>query len=204
MKPPLDRSGGGRKGVDALEVHIDVKAGANFTLPANLQIIVDVVDADGNLVDDPNSPTGFSNRWINSVNNITDADNYQTFIEVSAPIAAGSPWIGNFPIVRFIKNGTRDSFLHVDNAYVRAFIDLGDLEITACSINAATNEVTLRWTDPGYPSYKIQGDADLDFSDALDIALDGSEDTTTYPGEIEFTFTDPTGGTKRFWRVASE
>jgi hypothetical protein len=33
--------------------------------------------------------------------------------------------------------------------------------------------------------------------------LDGAEDRTTYPGKIEYTFIDPNGGPKRFWRITA-
>lgn len=77
------------------------------------------------------------------------------------------------------------------------------LEITSFKIDSLTSEITLRWTNTGSSSYTIEGDDDLDFSSgSRDVYLDGSEDATTHPGEIEFTFTDPSGGALRFWRVS--
>lgn len=80
----------------------------------------------------------------------------------------------------------------------------GNLEITAFQLDPLTNQITLRWTDTGAASYTIEGDDDLDYSSgSSDVSLDGSEDTTTHPGEIEFTFTDPSGGALRFWRIST-
>lgn len=80
----------------------------------------------------------------------------------------------------------------------------GTLEITSFKIDSLTNEITLRWINTGASSYTIEGDDDLDFSSgSSDVFLDGSEDATSHPGEIEFTFTDPSGGALRFWRISS-
>ncbi len=80
----------------------------------------------------------------------------------------------------------------------------GTLEITSFKIDSLTNEITLRWINTGASSYTIEGDDDLDFSSgSSDVFLDGSEDATSHPGEIEFTFKDPSGGALRFWRISS-
>ena len=75
------------------------------------------------------------------------------------------------------------------------------LEITDATFNPSTNEVTLRWIDTG-TTYLIQATDDLNFFEGVsEINVNETADTTSYPGEIAFTFTDPGTAQKRFWRV---
>ncbi len=78
--------------------------------------------------------------------------------------------------------------------------------ITAIDYNPVLGDVTIRFTDTGASFYAVESDEDLDFAASVPVyPLDGSEDTTTYPGEIEFLFFDPdTLGPTRFWRVRAE
>ena len=78
--------------------------------------------------------------------------------------------------------------------------------ITAFDYDSLTGDVTVRFTDTGATTYTIESDDDLDFTSSIPAyPLDGTEDTSTYPGEVEFTFFDPdTLGPKRFWRVRAD
>ncbi|MBK1833613.1 hypothetical protein [Roseibacillus ishigakijimensis] len=78
--------------------------------------------------------------------------------------------------------------------------------VSSLQYESATQRVTLRFADTGETTYTVESSADLDFSSGVtDYPLDGSEDVESYPGEIEFRFTDESAsGDKHFWRVRSD
>jgi hypothetical protein len=91
-----------------------------------------------------------------------------------------------------------------DTGYAPARIDL-----TYFGFDLETDEVVLRWKKL-WPPYVIRSSADLSFGEAEDLEIavtpaNGMIDTTTWPGEIQFTFKDSSAtGARHFWQVAGE
>lgn len=187
---------------DFFEIEVTWKNGAGFVEGDSLQVIMEVIDDSGNLVASP-SGDGVASRIISRLVSLQALDSYQTDTLVTQAIPEGDAWIGQRPLLRVIKNGTRDTFALVDNISLVGRMSEPDMRLTASSVNPATGEITLRWEDIGR-LYKIQGSDGLGFSTNLfEADVDGTADTTTYPGQIEFSITDPTGGARRFWRVST-
>ena len=192
---------------DSFEVEVTWRDGIGFAANDTLQIIVEVLDEDGNIISDP----------VNQVNNgrlaqqnfdLTTLGTYQTSTLTTPRIQAGSPWIGERPTLRILKNGARTTFIQVDNVSLagKLFSPEGPIDVTLVSFDPDTDSVTLRWTDIGPATYRVQSTSDLNFTSGVtEYSLDGSEDATTFPGEIEFTFTDPTAsGTFHSWRIVAD
>ncbi len=94
-----------------------------------------------------------------------------------------------------------DKVFSVEGSTLSLRASTQSLEITNATFNPATKEVTLRWTDTG-ATYLIESTNDLNFSENVsEISVDETADTTSFPGEIAFTFTDPGAAQKRFWRI---
>ncbi|MBK1832676.1 hypothetical protein [Roseibacillus ishigakijimensis] len=192
---------------DQFEVTVDWKPGVNFVEGDQLQVAVEVFSPDGTgLLYDATDPTGVASRVMSSRFLPTGETGYQSVTALSARVSETSGWIGGRPVLRFLTGGTRDSSALIDNVSLRAFIQpiREELVITQLSLDKENEQVGLRWTDAGYTTYVIQASADLDFSEPIEVPLDGSEDSTTYPGEIEFFFDAALTSDKLFWRVAGE
>jgi hypothetical protein len=82
-------------------------------------------------------------------------------------------------------------------------------DLTFFRFDPETDLVVLRWKGLR-PPYVVQTSSDLSFGEAGDVAIPvdpvhGTIDTTTWPGEVQFSFQDPTTtGGAHFWRVAGE
>jgi hypothetical protein len=181
---------------DVFEVQYDATEGTFPTADDRGTVIIEVFDHNGNLVDDPLATGNGPSRIVSETQPLGNPAEWETFTVTTIPIRADSPWIGNRPLIRLLKNGARDNDIYVDNVFARAYIDgatPSSLTITSFSVDLSTKDVTIRFTDTGAASYSIESDADFDFSAGSTLyPLDGSEDTTTYPDEIEFSFNDPT------------
>lgn len=189
---------------DTIEVEFTWKNELNFTPGDLAQVIIEVFDANGSLVDDPASNPAFGSRMLTQSFTLDALDTYQTNVATSITVPPGSLWIGNRPALRILKNNTRDSYIEVDNvSVVGRLAPIAPVKVTNIDFNPLTQDVTIRFVDSGATSYIIQSNADLDFNTGTtNYLLDGSEDTATFPGEIEFTFNDPTAtSSKHFWRV---
>jgi hypothetical protein len=192
---------------DRITMEVTWKDGLDYLAGESMQMIIEVIDGDGNLLFDPVSRPTNSARMLEQAFQLDAQGVYQTDSATSIVVRPGSPWIGGRLLPRVIKTGSRASFIDVDNiSLVGKLAPLGPLSITDVSFDSGTKNVTLRFTDNGAASFTVESDADLDFSTGVtSYLLDGSEDTTTYPGEIEYLFHDPTAtGPAHFWRVRGE
>ena len=195
---------------DSFTIEVTWRDGVGFVEGDFFQVIVEVVDGNGNPILDPiNNAPGSDDRFSVTELYLDALGTPQTDTITTVSIPAGSPWIGGRPRFRFLKGGGRGTFADFDNVSVVGNLyspPAGAIAITSFSYNANTNDVTLRWTDGGFATYTIESDADLDFTSGSTVyTLDGSEDDTTYPGEIEYIFNDPTAtGAKHFWRIVGE
>ena len=193
---------------DTFDIEFSAMGGAGFT-GNNLAVIVEVLDDFGTLIGDPINGVGEAPRWANEPFNFGgDASFYKIFSFTTPEIAQNSPWIGHRARVRFLHSHSRTSFINIDNISItgnfkKLVTEEGIPNITFLSYNLDDQEVTVRFRNSGASSYTIQSDTDLDFSTGVaEFPLNGSEDRTTYPGEIEFTFEDFTlTEPKHFWRV---
>jgi len=196
---------------DTLDIEFAIKGGTNWT-NENFEVIVEVLDEFGTLVNDGLNGQNNASRWLSlPITFLNGGFDYETVSITTPEIQRNSPWIGNHFRLRIATSGPRTSFLHIDNVSVTAnFKTLlepsGALEITAIDYNAGTGETTLRFLDSGAPGFVIESSPDLDFDEgATTIPLDGTEDRLTYPGEIVFSFTDPSAtGLRHFWRVKAQ
>jgi hypothetical protein len=195
---------------DTFTVSYSAMAGADWD-GQNPQIIIEVLDADGNFVSDAaNSGGGAAWRWAAITSTFEgDGSTYERFTVTTTEIQPGSPWIGSRVQVRFLKGASREAFINIDDITITGNMKLpvtADLQVTAIGFDPLTKDVTIRFVDTGASSYTIESDADLDFGTGVtEYPLDGSEDTVTYPGEIEFTFNDPTAtGSFHSWRVRAD
>ena len=193
---------------DTFDIEFSAMGGSGFT-GNNLQVIIEVLDDFGNLVGDPLNGAGEAPRWAAQPFNFGgDPSFYHVFSFTTPEIPRNSPWIGNRARVRFLHGHARTSFINIDNISItgnfkKLVMEEGIPNITSLFYDLNDQEVIIRFRDSGASSYTIQSDTDLDFSTgATNFPLDGSEDRTTYPGEIEFYFEDFTLSEPRhFWRV---
>lgn len=88
------------------------------------------------------------------------------------------------------------------------FLSANALRITHFHLHPeGTPTATLRWTDNLSAAYQIAANDALTFGDGPDLVIPvnsahGSMDTETFPGEVQFSFTDPgASDSQRFWRV---
>lgn len=107
---------------DVFTVSVDWRNGAGFTVGSHqFQVILHVVDADGNPVLDPdNGELNNGDRLLGRNDPLLTAGEYQTFTTTSNPVPADSPWIGNQIQLRLLNTGTRTSFVMIDNVYLAA------------------------------------------------------------------------------------
>lgn len=193
---------------DTLDIEFAVKGGANWT-NQGFEVIVEVFNENGVLVNDGANGQNVASRWLSLPLAFTgDGTSYEVVNITTPEVQRGSPWIGNHFRLRIVTSGPRTSFLDIDNVSLTAnFKTLlepsGKLEITATNFDESTGRTTLRFLDSGAGSFLIESSPDLDFENGVTtIPLNGSEDRLTYPGEIEFTFIDPSvTGPRHFWRV---
>lgn len=83
--------------------------------------------------------------------------------------------------------------------------DRNCIEITFFSFDAVTSQVVLRWKDRS-GAYAVVSSGDLVFDDSdvsIPVTVDnGTIDSTSWPGEIQFSFSEPQAvGSHHFWRV---
>ncbi len=106
---------------DVFNVSVDWRNGAAFTVGTHqLQVILHVVDANGNLVGDPANGEFAGDRLLSRNDSLATAGQYQTFSMTSNPVPAGSPWIGNRIQIRILNSGARTSFAIIDNVSLTA------------------------------------------------------------------------------------
>jgi hypothetical protein len=191
---------------DSFTIGITWKDGAGFVEGDRLQVLVQVVNEAGAAVGDAaNAEDLNANRMVSRTFDLITPGVYQTHVITSRKIQPGSPWIGNRPRIQILKTNSASGFIQIDNISLIGQLDVEPIRLSHYEYNPATKQVTLRWNDTGR-AYKIQGTGDLDFSSGVtEIALDGSEDRITYPGEIQFQFVDPAAvGPAYFWRVSTD
>ena len=77
------------------------------------------------------------------------------------------------------------------------------IEVTSFSFEPSTQTTAIRFTEIDEADFIIESSLNLDFEDGnIWYPSEGKVDTTSYPGEIEFTFQDTTIVDKRhFWRI---
>jgi hypothetical protein len=101
---------------DVFTFSVDWRNGAGFTVSSHqLQVILHVVDANGNLVFDPANGEFSGDRLMSRNDSMVTSGVYQTFTASSNPVPADSPWIGNQIQLRLLNSGTRTSFAIIDN-----------------------------------------------------------------------------------------
>ncbi len=191
---------------DQFTLKVTWKNGPGFVEGSGLQVIIQIANEFGAAVGDPaNSEDPNTDRFLVRNFALTAADSYQTEIIASQPIQPGSPWIGQRPLLWILVGGSRDESVQIDNVSMVGNLYQEPIVLSDFSYDDNDKQVTLRWNDTGRV-YKVQGTNDLNFGIGVsEIPLDGSEDRATYPGEIEFQFTDPAAtGAKHFWRVATD
>ena len=196
---------------DSLTIEFSAKSGTNWE-GANIQIIVEVLNENGEFVFDmANGATGIGSRWASpTVSFLGDGSSYETFSLTTPEVQFKSPWIGSRARIRFLNNALRTTFVDIDNVSITGNFkqlqegDPIDLAVTALSYDAESEATTIQFTDTGAASYAIESSLDLDFTGAITYPLDGSEDRTTVPGQIIFTFEDDDiADPQRFWRVVA-
>ncbi|MDB0068486.1 hypothetical protein N9916_00010 [Akkermansiaceae bacterium] len=197
---------------DYFEIGFSAKAGTNFA-GQPLQIIVEVIDANGFLISDPvNGQGGVASRLASLPGVITgDGSTYEALAVTTIAVPRNSPWIGNGVQIRILTQGSRTSFAEIDDVSITGQFNRlqtgpsGDVEVTDLSVDSENSLVTIRFTDSGASSYAIESDADLDFSEGSSITqLNGGGDRDSFPGQIQFTFVDGNAAeSSSFYRVIS-
>jgi len=196
---------------DTLDIEFAIQGGTNWT-NENFEVIVEVLDENGQLVNDGVHGQNNAPRWLSQPLTFTNGGfDYQTISLTTPEIQRNSPWIGNHFRLRIIASGPRTTFLNIDNVslranYQRLIEPSGELKITSLEHHPETGNTTLRFVDSGAPQFTIESSADLTFQNkVIRIPLDGTEDRVTQPGEIIFSFSDPSAtGLSHFWRVNSQ
>ncbi|MDB4381622.1 hypothetical protein N9Z40_01905, partial [Akkermansiaceae bacterium] len=153
---------------DSFDISFSAKFGAGFT-GGNLQIIVEVLDANGVLINDPvNGAQGIGNRLAAQAGIFTgDGSAYEPFLITTPEVPRGSAWIGNGVRIRVIHQGSRTTFVDIDDVSITGKFNRlqtepsGDVEITDLSVDSENSIVTIRFKDNGSSSYSIESDADL-------------------------------------------
>lgn len=106
---------------DVFTLSLDWRNGTNFNVGNHtFQMVLNVVNADGNLVFDPANGEFSGERLLSRNDSLATAGEYQTFTSTSNPVPEGSPWIGNQVQVRLLNSGARTSFAIVDNVSLTA------------------------------------------------------------------------------------
>ncbi|MDB4353982.1 hypothetical protein N9Z02_01625 [Akkermansiaceae bacterium] len=198
---------------DSFEIGFSAKGGTNYA-GQGLQVIVEVIDANGLLIGDPtNGQGGVASRLDSTPVAISgDGSTYEALSITTIAVPRNSPWIGNGVRIRIINQGARTSFVEIDDVSVKGQFNRlqtggpsGDVEITNLSVDSANSLVTIRFIDNGSSSYSIESDTDLDFSEGSTVTqLNGGGDRDSFPGEIQFTFVDGNAtNIKSFYRIIS-
>jgi len=100
---------------------VDWRNGSGFTVGTHqLQVILHVVDANGNSVSDPANGEFSGDRLLSRNESLAVAGEYQTTVLTSNPVPVDSPWIGNQIQLRLLNTGARTSFVMIDNVYLAA------------------------------------------------------------------------------------
>jgi len=106
---------------DVFHFSLDWRNGSGFTVATHqFQVILHVVDDNGNPVFDPANGEFSGDRLLSRNDSLLTAGQYQTFAISSNPVPADSPWIGNQIQLRLLNSGTRTSFAIIDNVYLAA------------------------------------------------------------------------------------
>ncbi|MDQ8191557.1 sulfatase-like hydrolase/transferase [Roseibacillus persicicus] len=114
---------------DVFSVKLAARSGFNLDISEDaLQCILEVVDSNGNPIEDPNSSTGFSRRLLSSLRYLTATGTYQDLTFISDPVLAGSPWIGNSVKLRLLNTGDRDEYTIIDDVTLTAYRE-GELDL---------------------------------------------------------------------------
>jgi hypothetical protein len=193
---------------DTFDIEFSAMGGTGFD-GNNLQVIVEIIDEFGGLISDPLNDAGGLGRMAALPFNFGgDSSVYQVFSATTPALPRNSPWIGNRARIRILHGHSRTSFINIDNVSITGNFNTlvtaqGEPNITALDVSLDDQEVTIRFRNNGASSFSIESDLDLDFNSGSTLfPLDGSEDRSTYPGEIEFTFEDfNLVGPRHFWRV---
>ena len=103
---------------DVFSLSVDWRNGPGFS--GRLEVILHVVDADGNPVGDPLNGEVAADRLLRRTDALNTSGEYQTFAVTSGPVPEGSPWIGNRVRLRILNTGPRSSFAMIDNVSLTA------------------------------------------------------------------------------------
>ncbi len=103
---------------DVFSVSVDWRNGAGFS--GRFEVILHVVDANGNPVTDPLYGETTGDRLLSRTDGLVTANQYQTFAISSNPVPEGSPWIGHRIQLRLLNSGARSSFAIIDNVSLTA------------------------------------------------------------------------------------
>lgn len=103
---------------DVFSVSVDWRNGTGFS--GQLEVVLHVVDANGNPVTDPVNGEGSGDRLLDRSNALVTNNQYQTFTITSNPVPVGSPWIGHRVQLRMLNSGPRTGFAIIDNVSLTA------------------------------------------------------------------------------------
>ena len=103
---------------DVFTVSVDWRNGSGFS--GQFQVILHVIDGDGNPVTDPLYGELSGERLLSRTQALVAANQYQTFTTTSNPVVPGSPWIGHRIQLRLLNTGPRTSFAMIDNVSLTA------------------------------------------------------------------------------------
>jgi arylsulfatase A-like enzyme len=103
---------------DVFTVAVDWRNGSGFS--GQLEVVLQVVDAGGNPVQDATHGETAADRLLSRTNALATSNQFQTFTASSNPVPAGSPWIGRQIRLRLLNTGPRTSFAMIDNVSLAA------------------------------------------------------------------------------------
>jgi len=103
---------------DVFTVSAGWRNGSGFN--GQFEVILHVVDADGNPVWDSLNGEGSGDRLLRRTDLLVAINQYQTFTISSNPVPSGSPWIGHQIQLRLLNTGSRTSFAMIDNVSLAA------------------------------------------------------------------------------------
>lgn len=186
---------------DTFTVELKWRGDTGYSLGNQLHFWLNGIDVYGNEL------SRFGSVGEASTNDNTST--YETYTYTTDPIPAGSPLIGQGFEVMFGLTAPGSAWYMIDDVCITANYQVQGagpthLEVTGLGFEPSSQEVTMRWYNTGSAdgAYTIKSIGDLMFPGATnEFKLDGSQDYSVAPGEIQFQFIDPdaTGGSKFYW-----
>ena len=197
---------------DLFVTSLSARSGAGFDPGSDqLQMVLHVVDSNGDAVSDPSSPIGYPTRILSSLADIPTAGVYHDHTFTSVPVPQNSPWIGQRVQLRILHSGDRDEYLMIDDVSLTAYRD-AELDAPATLIASYSADGTTE--DAGPSSLHGTESPGLSYGPGFGVgsSFDTSSGSITLPVQLPLRYSislwtrissPGAGGSQLTWREGS-